>query len=144
MWLLDQLDGRIKIKVNSVITCSNLYSIIGLKPIFEKYRIMRWKIMRFYPISFMAKENKQLYMVSDGQFNSLRNMLVSDLKMLIQFNDYDEFENTYINIFPNGDMNDNKGVVIGNILTDGFNECIQKCNISHHYIRKENNKGFSY
>lgn len=144
IWLLNQLNEKIKIKVNSVITSRNLYSVIGLKSIFEKYKIMRWKIMRFYPVSFMAKENEKIYMISDAQFDSLKNILISDSEMVIQFNDYNEFENSYISIFPNGDMNNNKGVVIGNILNDGFDHCIQKCNISQHYIRKEANKGFSY
>lgn len=144
IWLLAQLDGKIRIKVNSVITSNNLYSIIGLKSIFEKYKIKRWKIMRFYPVSFMAKENKQFYTISDEQFDSLKNVLVSDSKMVIQFNDYNEFENSYLNIFPNGNMSDNRGAIVGNILNDGFNQCIQKCNISQHYIRKAANKGFSY
>lgn len=146
LWILKLISGKTKIKINSVATRENINEFSGIKILLAPFSINRWKIMRFYPISYIAKTNQADYQLSDREFLMLKKTLISPegSSMRIEFSDINEFEKSYISIYPNGDMHDGYSKIVGNLLTQSLDECLHSIDFSEHTIRKISNANFAY
>lgn len=131
---------RINIKVNTVATKLNIQDIPLVWDLLRKFDVKRWKIFRYYPITYKAKENEDKFAVTDEEYNKLKSRILAvtaDSDVQIDFNDYDDFRTTYFSIFPNGTLKDNAGNVTCNILTDSIDECISSIDLSNHLVRRK-------
>lgn len=131
---------RINIKVNTVATKLNIADIPLVWELLKKFDVKRWKIFRYYPITYKAKENEERFAVTDADYSELKSRIMtmtSDSEVQIDFNDYDDFRTTYFSIFSNGTLKDNAGNVTCNILNDSIDECISSIDLSNHLVRRK-------
>lgn len=132
-------DGKLNIKVNTVASKQNINDIPFIWELLKKFNVKRWKIFRYYPITFKAKANEEKYTISDEDYELLKAKIVSVTKssdIQIDFNDFDDFRTTYFSIFPNGTLKDNVGNVTCNILNDSLDDCIASIDLTNHLVRK--------
>lgn len=142
---LKLFDGKINIKINTVATKQNICDIPLIWEVIKKFDVQRWKIFRYYPITFMAKQNKNKFSITNEEFKNLSekiSLLTISSNVQVDYNDYDDFLTTYFSIFPNGTLKDNTGNVTCNILTDSLDECINSINLSNHITRRRIYKKF--
>lgn len=135
---LSRFNGKINLKVNTVATKQNLNHIPLIWEILKHYDIKRWKIFRYYPITYKAVDNQEEFNISDQEYLNLteiiKKMPITDTQ--VDFNDFEEFKTTYFSIFPNGDLKDNAGKVTCNILESSIDECIKNIDLTNHLVRK--------
>lgn len=142
---LKLFNGKINIKINTVATKQNICEIPLIWEIIKKFDVKRWKIFRYYPIVFKAKQNKNKYLITDDEFAELCeevSSLTRFTNVQVDFNDYNDFLTTYFSIFPNGTLKDNAGNVTCNMLTDSLDDCINSINLSNHFLRRRAYKNF--
>lgn len=63
--------GKIKIKVNTVVTKQNLKYIFLIWNILRNFDIKRWKLFRFYPINYQAIQNEDEFSITDTEFKDI-------------------------------------------------------------------------
>ena len=121
--LLNSCNNKIKIKINTVANKFNLNYLDNIYNIISKYNISRWKIFRFYSIR-KGKENKNMFYLNNIESNQIKKY-VDDKNRIssinIQYNDINEFETSYFNIYPDGSIENNLNKNIGNLLYDDIN-----------------------
>ena len=135
-----RFNGRINIKINTVATKQNVVDIPFIWEIIKRFNVKRWKIFRYYPITYKARENEDGFGITDEQYAELKDRILlatSDSEVQIDFNDYEDFRTTYFSIFPNGSLKDNTGSVTCNILFDSLDECIASIDLSNHTLRRQ-------
>lgn len=137
---LAMFNDRINIKINTVATKQNIKEIPLIWEIIQRFNIKRWKIFRYYPITFKAKANEDIFSVSDEEYDKLCNqieLLTAFKDVQVDYNNYEDFLTTYFSIFPDGTLKDNTGKVTCNILNDSLEECIDSIDLSNHVLRKK-------
>ena len=137
---LARFNGRINIKINTVATKQNVCDIPFIWEIIKRFNVKRWKIFRYYPITYKARENEDVFSITDEQYAELKDRILlatCDTEVQIDFNDYEDFRTTYFSIFPNGTLKDNTGNVTCNILFDSLDECISSIDLTNHALRRK-------
>ena len=144
---LKLFNGKMNIKINTVATKQNINDIPFIFNLIQRYNIQRWKIFRYYPITYKAQDNEDYFSITDGEYEELKQKILQvtvDAPTQIDFNDYEEFKTTYFSIFPNGTLKDNSGNVTCNILSDSIDDCIKSIDLSHHIVRKRAFENFTH
>lgn len=137
---LAKFNGRINIKINTVATKQNVSDIPFIWEIIKKFNVKRWKIFRYYPITYKAKDNEDLFSITDEQYSELKDRVLAattNSDVQIDFNDVEDFRTTYFSIFPNGTLKDNTGNVTCNILFDSLDECMSSIDLTNHVLRRK-------
>lgn len=137
---LARFNGKINIKINTVARKQNVSDIPFIWEIIKRFNVKRWKMFRYYPITYKARENKDVFSITDEQYAELKDRILfatSDSEVQIDFNDYEDFRTTYFSIFPNGTLKDNTGNVTCNILFDSLDECISSIDLTNHILRRK-------
>ncbi len=137
---LNRFNGKINIKINTVATKQNINDIPFIFNLIQVFNVQRWKIFRYYPITYKAQDNKDYFSITDEELEELKQKILQvtvNTQIQIDFNDYKEFKTTYFSIFPNGTLKDNSGKVTCNILNDSVADCIKSIDLSHHIVRKK-------
>lgn len=132
-------NNRINIKINTVATKQNINDIPNIWEIIKRFNVKRWKIFRYYPITYKAQDNKDVFSITNEDYINLIDTVMSitsDTDTQIDFNDFEDFRTTYFSIFPNGTLKDNTGRVTCNILQDSIDECIDSIDLTNHITRK--------
>lgn len=132
-------NNKINVKINTVATKQNIDDIPNIWEIIKRFNVKRWKIFRYYPITYKAQDNEDFFSITDEDYKNLADtiMVITDgSDTQIDFNDYEDFRTTYFSIFPNGTLKDNTGNVTCNILQDSIDECIASIDLTNHMTRK--------
>jgi MoaA/NifB/PqqE/SkfB family radical SAM enzyme len=94
-----------KIKINTMVCKLNITNdnINKIADILIGYKVNRWKLMHFLPSRNLALENKEMYSITDYQFQKIYNKAVdySSNKINISKNDKNDFC-SYFTISANG------------------------------------------
>lgn len=133
-------NNKINIKINTVATKQNIFDIPKIWKILKEFNIKRWKIFRYYPITFKAQDNEAFFIIDDEDFKNLTDtisFITDGSGIQVDFNDYEDFKTTYFSIFPDGTLKDNTGCVTCNILHDSIDECILSIDLTNHLTRKK-------
>lgn len=133
-------NNKINVKINTVATKQNINDIPKIWKIIKNFNVKRWKIFRYYPITYKAQDNKDFFSITDEDYKKLTDTIISitsGTDTQIDFNDYDDFRTTYFSIFPNGTLKDNTGNITCNILKDSIDDCISSIDLTNHITRKK-------
>ncbi len=137
--LLAKLNNKINIKINTVATHLNFKDIPYIFHIISKFNVKRWKIFRYYPINFIAKDNNDLLSITDEEYKTISEKLSLVMSPFqIEFNDTADFETSYFSIYPNGDLKNERAEVVANVLKEKINSSISKIKLDTHYVRQRN------
>lgn len=137
---LKLFENKINIKINTVVNKENLNQISEIWDTISKYNIHRWKIFRYYPINSIAKINCNRFNITNSEFNNLKediSNITNFSNVQVTYNDVEEFETSYFNIYPNGAIKDKTGKEVANILKDSMKFCVSLIDLSNHKLRKE-------
>lgn len=132
-------NNKINIKINTVATKQNINDIPNIWEIIKRFNIKRWKIFRYYPITYKAQDNEEYFTITDEDYKNLTDtimVITNGTDTQIDFNDFEDFKTTYFSIFSNGTLKDNTGNVTCNILQDSIDECIASIDLTNHITRK--------
>ncbi len=103
-------DIKIKIKINTVVNKININQIDKMIPVFEEYKIDRWKLFMFLPSRGSALLNKELFVISQTEYESCIKSIKQKTWLNITSNDILDFKNTYITINSEGFLSVYNGV----------------------------------
>lgn len=140
--LLEKSNGRIKIKINTVVGNHNINDLNNIYKIISNYKISRWKIFRFYPIR-SAKKNKDYFFIDEVDSKKIEDIVnnFKTNKIKIHYNNFEEFTTSYFNIYPDGSIEDANGNVVGNLLNNSIFHILSllQGDLQNHYLRNNYN-----
>lgn len=58
-------NNKINVKINTVATKQNINDIPKIWGIIKNFNVKRWKIFRYYPITYKAQDNKDFFSITD-------------------------------------------------------------------------------
>ncbi len=104
--LLEAVQGaRIKSKINTVLSYRNAHDIVNIAHIIKAYRVRRWKVRQFYPVSFAALANKEQFELKADEFGEIRDAvlpLLNGVDCMVVFERIRDIEQAYFNVAPDG------------------------------------------
>jgi MoaA/NifB/PqqE/SkfB family radical SAM enzyme len=131
---LDKIEhDQIKIdkKVNTLVAKDNIDYIIKILPILYKFSVNVWKLFQFIPFRFMAKQNRDLFSISENEFTKLKNNIIIENNHRIKtiFQSTDDLKRSYFVVSSNGNVRSDAGTAektIGNLLEEDIEVIINK------------------
>lgn len=136
-----------KVKINTVVSNINFNYIIDLYKILCEYPVKRWKLFRFLPSRGSALEYKDKYYISKEAFmNKMQEVTKYNIqnKIKISVNGYDNFNNSYITISPDGKLivyDNGKYKNKVDLLCEDISQILQYINLAEH---RKNRSDFLY
>jgi radical S-adenosyl methionine domain-containing protein 2 len=95
------------VKINTVVSKKNIDFLQELADYISNFTIRRWKLMKFLPSRYSAKDNIGTYEVSEEQFDHIVNDLKKCMKQYgikITKDSKCDYLKSYINISSNGEL----------------------------------------
>lgn len=136
------VNSNVKIKINTVVSRINIHSLPDMIPLLEKHSIDRWKLFKFLPSRGAAFTNKNLFEISNQEYEQCIEELISKSKLSITYNNELDFLKSYITINSEGYLSVFDGKKY-NFLID---MSTQKCSKVFDYVNENlhNNRRFNY
>lgn len=126
----------VEVKVNTVVNAVNKEEVQFLPGILAALEIDRWKVFKFMDVRGSAKENRNIYSITDEEFDaiccSLRNIAGNERNYKIQFVDASTYEDDYIMVDSSGRMYiTNKGTdhFVGSLLYNNTSVLFSKISV---------------
>lgn len=140
------------VKVGTVVTelNSDLNKIVQLGELLNKLRVDNWKLIQFFPrtVGRASNENKDSLAIEDEKFDDivLRIKKRFSENMRISFHTLNDFQNTpALLVQPNGLVTvtvGNNDSLIGNLLTNNFNDFLSQLRVVKNEISKNEVKTY--
>jgi MoaA/NifB/PqqE/SkfB family radical SAM enzyme len=138
---IKKLELPVKVKINTVVSKINMDEIPLILNYIESYNVSKWKLFQFSPIRYNAEANKDLYHISDEQYEKLIRHILDKYEGKIDIipQRTNDFCNSYFVISSNGNvlMGDTNESV-GNLLYHSIDDISDKLgfNYDDHYKRR--------
>ena len=105
---IKEIPGRnCRIKVNTVVSKINADEVEHVGEVIRKYDVDRWKLFQFTPVRGSAKRNREMYDISDADYQGIVNGMVKEFtndRTKVCASDSKGIEMSYFVVFSNGDI----------------------------------------